>query len=44
MASLNVNGGGDEHKRALVKEVIKQEKLDVIFLEETHSDDGAYGG
>lgn len=38
VGSLNVNGGRDRHKRAMVTEVVKQKKLDVIFLQETHSD------
>lgn len=38
MASLNINGGRDAQKRALVAEVIKQKGLDVVFLQETHSD------
>ena len=38
VASLNMNGGRDAQKRALVTEVIQQKKLDVVFLQETHSD------
>lgn len=38
VGSLNINGGRDECKRALVSETIEQKKLNVIFLQETHSD------
>ena len=38
VGSLNINGGRDRLKRALVKEVVQQKKLDVILLQETHSD------
>ena len=38
VASLNMNGGRSAQKRALVLEVFNQKKLDVIFLQETHSD------
>lgn len=38
MASLNINGGRDAQKRALVAEVIQQKRLDIVFLQETHSD------
>ena len=38
VGSLNINGGRDQRKRALVKEVFQQKKLDVILLQETHSD------
>lgn len=37
VASLNMNGGRDAQKRALT-EVIKQKRLHVVFLQETHSD------
>lgn len=37
---LNINGGRDMHKRALVSEIIEQKKLHVIYLQETHSDVG----
>lgn len=38
VGSLNINGGRDGCKRALVFETIEQKKLNVIFLQETHSD------
>lgn len=38
VGSLNINGGRDGCKRALVLETIEQKKLNVIFLQETHSD------
>lgn len=38
IGSLNINGGRDIYKRALVSEVIEQKNLNVIFLQETHSD------
>ncbi len=38
LATLNVNGARDIRKRALLKEIIKQKNIDVIFLQETHSD------
>lgn len=38
VGSLNINGGRDEHKRALVFETIEQKNLHVIFLQDTHSD------
>ena len=38
VGSLNINGGRDRLKRALIKEVLQQKKLDVILLQETHSD------
>ena len=37
VGSLNMNGGRDRQKREMVKEVEKINKLDVIFLQETHS-------
>ncbi len=38
MGSLNINGGRDRHKLALVSEVMLNKKLHVILLQETHSD------
>lgn len=35
---LNINGGRDGHKRALVSEIVEQKNLNLIFLQETHSD------
>ncbi len=37
VGSLNINGGRDRQKRELVKEIVHINKLDVIFLQETHS-------
>jgi len=39
LATLNVNGDRDIRKRAMLNEVIKQKQLDVILLQETHSDE-----
>ncbi len=38
IGSLNINGGRDSVKRAIVYETIEQKKLDIVFLQETHSD------
>lgn len=38
VGSLNINGGRDSHKRALVSEIMQNKKLHVILLQETHSD------
>ncbi len=38
IASLNVNGARNGKKRADLFEVIKLKKIDVIFIQETHSD------
>ncbi len=38
MASLNVNGARDIGKRFKLYEIIKQKKIDVLFVQETHSD------
>ena len=35
---LNINGGRDHNKRLLVSQMVSQKKLDIIFLQETHSD------
>ena len=37
IGSLNINGGRDRHKRALIFEVTTQKKIDVLFLQETHT-------
>ena len=37
IGSLNINGGRDRHKRALIFEVATQKKIDVLFLQETHT-------
>lgn len=33
-----MNGARDIHKRALLFELIKQKNIDVMFVQETHSD------
>ncbi len=38
IASVNINGARDIRKRAILYEVFKQKKIDIIFLQETHSD------
>lgn len=38
VGSLNINGGRDGQKRAVISEMISQKSLDVVFLQETHSD------
>ena len=38
IGSLNINGGRDRCKRALVTELVKQKNVDILFLQETHSD------
>ena len=38
IGSLNINGGRDRNKRALVTEVVNQKNIDILFLQETHSD------
>lgn len=38
IATMNLNGARDMHKRTKVFEVIRQKKLDVILLQETHTD------
>ncbi len=38
VGSLNINGGRDGVKRALISEFIKLNDIKVIFLQETHSD------
>ncbi len=38
IGSLNINGGRDGSKRALVKEIVEQKKFNIVFLQETHSD------
>ncbi len=37
IGSLNINGGRDSVKRAIVYETIEHKKLDIVFLQETHS-------
>lgn len=38
VGSLNINGGRDGQKRAVILEIISQKRLNVVFLQETHSD------
>lgn len=38
LGSLNMNGARDFRKRAIFYELIRQKKIDVMFLQETHSD------
>lgn len=38
MASLNVNGARDIRKRYQIYEIIKQKRIDVLCIQETHSD------
>lgn len=38
IATLNVNGARDMRKRADIFEVVKQKRIDVAMLQETHSD------
>ena len=38
LGSLNINGGRDAYKREIVKQMHLQKRLDVLFLQETHSD------
>lgn len=37
IATLNLNGARDMHKRAELFEVIHQKKIDVTLLQETHT-------
>lgn len=37
-ASLNINGERDIRKRAHILKTMLQRKIDVLFLQETHSD------
>uniref|UniRef100_A0A3P9LKP2 Reverse transcriptase domain-containing protein n=1 Tax=Oryzias latipes TaxID=8090 RepID=A0A3P9LKP2_ORYLA len=36
--SLNINGGRDAEKRAIIKDIFEDKALDILFLQETHSD------
>lgn len=38
VASLNVNGARERSKRASVFETIRQNKFDVLYVQEMHSD------
>jgi len=35
--SLNINGGREGNKMAMVSELCRIKKVDIIFLQETHS-------
>jgi len=38
VSSLNLNGARDIHKRAKLFQLIRQKNIDVMFVQETHSD------
>jgi len=38
IGSLNINGARDNHKRMMLFESIRQKQIDILFLQETHSD------
>lgn len=38
MGSLNINGGRDRSKRAMVAEILNLKSINVTFLQETHTD------
>ena len=38
VGSLNINGARDVQKRMLLYELIKQKNIDVVYVQETHSD------
>uniref|UniRef100_A0A3B5R4A8 Reverse transcriptase domain-containing protein n=1 Tax=Xiphophorus maculatus TaxID=8083 RepID=A0A3B5R4A8_XIPMA len=38
VASLNLNGAREAGKRALIYQMMNQKKIDIIYLQETHSD------
>lgn len=38
IVTLNLNGARDFHKRMMLYEFIKQNSVDVMFIQETHSD------
>lgn len=40
IASLNMNGARDRSKRVRLFELSKQKHMDVVLLQETHSDAG----
>ena len=39
VGSLNINGARDVYKREMLKQHMQHKKLDVLFLQETHSDE-----
>ena len=49
IGSLNINGERGRQKRALISEVSTQKRIDVLFLQKTHTNpadevDWVYGG
>ncbi len=38
LGTLNLNGARDSKKRAMLYDLIKQRKIDVMLVQETHSD------
>ncbi len=38
MGSLNINGGRDKNKLAQISELLRIDKVNVCFLQETHTD------
>lgn len=38
IGTLNLNGARDSHKRMMLFEFIRQKQIDIVFLQETHSD------
>lgn len=38
IGTLNLNGARDGHKRMVLFEFIRQKQIDIVFLQETHSD------
>ena len=39
IASLNINGARDRAKRAMLFQTIKEKGFDIVFAQETHSDE-----
>lgn len=39
IATININGMRDLRKRAQLFEMVKQKHIDVMFMQETHSDE-----
>ncbi len=38
IGTLNLNGARDDHKRMMLFEFIRQKQIDIVLLQETHSD------
>ncbi len=38
IGSFNINGVRDQNKRAILSEFMKMRKIDIVMLQETHSD------